>query len=265
MKSWRKYLWALLALLLAGCAETLPDDEENPPLPPPASSAATTYRHLAYGVPKATDLRLDRCGFALGYSRSFRQALWVSYELTAEELAMPQHPRLRQFSPDPAIADPVVSADYTRSGYDRGHLAPAADMGYSAESLRDSFYMSNISPQKPDFNRGIWKHLESQVRTWARREGRVIVVTGPIFAAAPGKMKCGIPVPSAFYKVIYDPTPPEKMIGFILPNRGDKRSFFVFATTVDAVEKATGCDFFSALPDDREEALESSCKPDLWQ
>ncbi len=125
--------------------------------------------------------------------------------------------------------------------------------------------MSNMSPQKPDFNRGIWKHLESQVRTWARRENRIVVVTGPIFAADPPQLKVGISIPDAFYKVIYDPTPPEKMIGFILPNRGDRRSFFVFATTVDAVENATGCDFFSALPEDREERLESSIDPDLWK
>lgn len=264
MKKWYRYLGLLLVLALAGCAETLPETEE-PALSPAPQPKRVVCLHLAYGIPCPTDLRLDRQGFSIGYSQKHRQALWVSYELTAENLARPQLPRLRKFSPDPEVPDPVVSKDYNRTGYDRGHLAPAADMSYSKETLRDSFYMSNISPQKPDFNRGVWKHLESQVRDWARRENRIIVVTGPIFAAEPQQLKSGIPIPCAFYKVIYDPTPPEKMIGFILPNRGDQRSFWVFATTVDAVENATGCDFFSALPDDREKALESSVKPELWQ
>ena len=85
------------------------------------------------------------------------------------------------FRPDPAV--PTGSAtpqDYTRSGYDRGHLAPAADMSFSVKTMSESFYMSNMSPQAPQFNRGIWSKLEKQVRHFATKEKRIVVVTGPI-------------------------------------------------------------------------------------
>ena len=230
-------------------------------IPPPAEG-----ENLRYGVPCPADLVLNREGFALGYSARYRQALWVSYLLRAAHLAAPQAKRSARFYPDPALKNPVRPQDYNRTGFDRGHLAPAADMAYSKDAMLHSFYMSNITPQRPAFNRGIWKHLEEQVREWARREDTICVVTGPIFdPPEPTPMgKIRLPVPCAFYKVILDLTPPHKMIGFIIPNRGSNVSAAVFAVTVDEVERRTGCDFFSALPDDLENRLESELDPAAW-
>ena len=78
-------------------------------------------------------------------------------------------------------------SDYTKSGYDRGHLCPAADMTHSAEAMEETFLMSNISPQLPVFNRGIWKSLEKQVRDWGEKE-RIYIVTGPVFKDNKGKI-----------------------------------------------------------------------------
>ena len=74
----------------------------------------------------------------------------------------------------------ATTGDYRRSGYDRGHLAPAADMAFSRQTMADSFFMSNMSPQKPAFNREIWKDLEALVRSFAITEQKIVVVTGPI-------------------------------------------------------------------------------------
>ena len=228
--------------------------------------AAGEGENLRYGVPSSADLVLNRKGFALGYSTRYRQALWVSYLLRASNLAAPQMKRSARFYSDPALKNPVRPQDYNRTGFDRGHLAPAADMGYSKEAMLHSFYMSNISPQRPAFNRGIWKHLEEQVREWARREKVICVVTGPIFdppeATPMGKIR--LPVPCAFYKVILDLTPPHKMIGFVMPNKGSDAPVAVFAVTVDEVERRTGCDFFSELPDELENRLESELDPAAW-
>ena len=221
---------------------------------------------LYLGIPRETDLLLVRRGFAIGYSSRYRQAVWVSYILSAGHLALPQLKRTAKFQADPAVRkDPVRSQEYDRSGFDRGHLAPAADMTYSFETMRNSFYMTNISPQLPGCNRGIWKRLETQVRRWAAKEGELYVITGPIFDRKPKRMgRRGIPVPVAFYKVILDLTPPRKMIAFIIPNEGSKRRLNSFVTTVDAVEKLTGCDFFSALDDEEENALESVSEFAAW-
>ena len=139
-------------------------------------------------------------------------------------------------------------------------------MTYSFGSMNDTFFMTNISPQIPGCNRGICKRLENQVRRWAVKEGKIYIITGPIFSKKPAVMKtAAIPVPVAFYKVILDLTPPMKMIGFIVPNQTSKRRIASFAVSVDEVERITGYDFFSTLDDELETNLEKSYNWNLWQ
>ena len=132
-------------------------------------------------------------------------------------------------------------------------------MAFSKQTMLDSFLMSNMSPQLPGFNRGVWKRLEELVRAIALKEKEIYVVTGAIFppASETKYLPSGrITIPKAFYKVIYDLTQPVKMIGFIIPHRSSDQPLQVFAVSVDEVEKQTGLDFFSKLPDDLEEQLE---------
>lgn len=184
----------------------------------------------------------------LGYIERHEQAAWVIYIISNKQILAKNAERSNHsFRRDPAIpTGSASSSDYTRSGFDRGHLAPAADMAYSEQTMRDSFYMSNISPQRPGFNRGIWKDLEAWVRQTAVKERLVVVVTGPVF---PGRDiqtigKNAVTVPSHFYKIVYDLTPPQKMIAFILPNEKSDKPLRAFAVSVDAVERLTGLDFF---------------------
>ena len=176
--------------------------------------------------------------------------------------------RTNKFRSDPEIpTGSATAADYRRSGYDRGHLAPAADMAFSGQTMADSFFFSNMSPQKPAFNRGIWKELESLVRCFAITERKIVVVTGPILPKEK-TVTIGanqVTVPTHYYKVIFDLTPPQKMIAFILPNEGSDKLLREFAVSVDAVEKATGLDFFSKLPKEKQKQLESSFSIRAWQ
>ena len=226
------------------------------------------YDNLALGIPGKCDTLIDRPGYALGYIEYHEQAAFVIYKLTAREALTKEAQRTNRFRSDPEIpTGSATAADYRRSGYDRGHLAPAADMAFSVQTMADSFFMSNMSPQKPAFNRGIWKRLEEQVRQIAIREKAIYVVTGPIL---PKKKTVTIganqvTVPTHYYKVIFDLTPPRKMIGFILPNEGSDRPLEDFAVTVDVVEKATGLDFFSALPKAVQERLESTISVSAWE
>ncbi len=220
-----------------------------------------------FGVPFETDLLLQKEGFSMGYSYKYRQAVWVAYTLSAENLLAKQVRRRDKFKVDPAVKfRPVRPKDYIRSGYDKGHLAPAADMTYSFNSMANSFLMSNISPQIPGCNRGIWKRLETKIRNWAVKEKKIYIITGPIFSDTPTTMgKTEIPVPVAFYKVIFDLTPPYKMLGFIVKNQTSKRRINSFAVSVDEVERLTGYDFFNELDDILENRLEKSNDFNIWE
>lgn len=126
--------------------------------------------------------------------------------------------------------------------------------------------MSNMSPQVPAFNRGVWKELEDQVRRWALRDEGLYVVTGPVLK--PGLPTIGktneVSVPQKFYKVILYCNQPEiRMIGFLLDNEGSESSLKQFVVPVDQIEQLTGIDFFSKLPDDLERKLESKRRGEM--
>lgn len=230
-------------------------------------SQHSRYDNLALGVPGKADTVIDRPGYALGYIEYHEQPAWVIYKLTRAEATTKAAKRTNRFVEDPEIpTGSATAADYRKSGYDRGHLAPAADMAFSARTMADSFFYSQMSPQRPQFNRGVWKDLEEQVRLFAIVEEEIYVVTGPILpkektiTIGPNQ----VTVPTHYYKVVYDLTPPQKMIGFIIPNDGSKRSLQDFAVTVDAVEAATGLDFFSLVPQPKQEQLESTISVKDW-
>lgn len=146
-----------------------------------AEPESSKYDNLALGIPGKADTIVDRPGYALGYIEYHEQPAWVIYKLTREEATTKAAKRTNRFVEDPEIpTGSATAADYRKSGYDRGHLAPAADMAFSARTMADSFFYSNMSPQKPAFNRGIWKDLEEQVRLFAIAEGEIYVVTGQI-------------------------------------------------------------------------------------
>ena len=224
--------------------------------------------NLSLGVPGTADQIVERRGYALGFSQKHKQALWVSYRLTASEVTNAVVSRADfSFEFDPQIkGGSATLEDYRRSGYDRGHLAPAADMKWDAQAMRESFLLSNISPQVNAFNGGIWKRLEDWCRGLAVRRGVLNIVTGPIFPEDEEHLTIGaskVTVPKFFYKVVYDETPPGRMIGFIMPNKANK-NIYKFAVSVDEVEEATGLDFFNKLPFEVQEKLESECDTRKW-
>ena len=206
-------------------------------------------------------------GYSLEYNENTEQPYWVAYELTAKEVSGTVK-RKNAFRPDPAISTGSAElSDYKGSGYDRGHLAPAADMKWSDQAMSESFFMSNMSPQNPSFNRGIWKKLEDLVREWAVENDKILIATGPIFQGSSYKTMGAnnVAVPTHYYKVILDYTQPElKGIGFILANEKGSNYLQEYAYSIDQVEKVTGIDFFYQLPDDIEESLESQLDLQQW-
>ncbi|MDR3284606.1 MAG: DNA/RNA non-specific endonuclease [Treponema sp.] len=212
-------------------------------------------------------------GFTFCYRDSYELSEWVAYELTREELAAVVG-RSNNFAADPSISTgSALPDDYYRSGFDRGHLAPAADMRFSQNAMNESFYMSNMSPQTPSLNRGVWKYLEEAVRLAVWKYDRVLVVSGPVLDRYDFPVigySTAVSVPEYYYKVLtalITDTEGNRglhMIGFIIPNGKPQGVYIDYALTVDEVEARTGLDFFSAFPDDIEDAAECSFNIEYW-
>lgn len=217
---------------------------------------------------KRTEQVIRHEGYTVSYNSDYRIANWVAYELTGKEAKSKKTERSNKFVPDPMVKGAsAMNEDYTRTGYDRGHLAPAGDMKWSAKAMRESFYLSNICPQKPGLNRGIWKELEEQSRLWAMDNGALLIVTGPVMASDMKRMgKNQVSVPKTFYKVICMRVGDEyKAIGFLLDNKDyGKTSLQSLGIPVDSVEKVTGIDFFPFLPDAVEKKMEASVDRSAW-
>ncbi|MEI6681329.1 MAG: DNA/RNA non-specific endonuclease [Bacteroidota bacterium] len=216
--------------------------------------------------PGPHDEIIIHAGYTLSFNKTYHIADWVAYELTAEE-TVPVVLRNNHFVPDPLLSSCALSnADYKGSGYDRGHLAPSADMCYSQLTMEESFYLSNMSPQRPGFNRGIWKKLEEQVRLWAVDDGEVYVVTGTVLK--PGLPTIGpdeVTVPAYFYKVILnDHGPGLQGIAFLMPNEASQEPLQHYAVTIDSVEKLTGTNFFYRMPEGEQRNFESKIDLSRW-
>jgi endonuclease G, mitochondrial len=206
-------------------------------------------------------------GFTLSYNEQHEQASWVAYMLTGEQVKGTVK-RADDFREDKQIKTRTASpSDYRGSGYDRGHLAPAGDMKWSAKAMSESFYMSNMSPQAPAFNRGVWNKLEERVRKWAVKHDELYVVTGPVLE--PGLPTIGaneVSVPRQYYKVMLRTNNRSDIIaiGFLLENEGSELPLKQFVVPIDSIEKVTGLDFFPLLPDEIEEKLESRVSLRGW-
>lgn len=233
---------------LAATPVTIPENKTDPKDYLPSKTGEIVCHHF----------------FTLSYNATHKQADWVYYRpcIGQDEDKVK---RTNNFREDKMVSTGSAKpSDYVKSGYDRGHLCPAGDMTQSAEAMSETFYMSNMSPQVPGFNRGIWKSLEEQVRKWGKKE-EIYVVTGPVFKDDKGKIgESGVTVPGYYYKVIYSPGR-EQMIAFVLPNEKSDRLFTDHVVSVDSVERLTGIDFFVQLPDTLENRLEAKSDYARWQ
>lgn len=207
--------------------------------------------------------------YTMSYSNQHKNAEWVAYELLGARLDLSDREERQNFKSDPNVRAEASSSDYSNSGYDRGHLVPAHDMDFNERAMSESFYMTNVSPQVPDFNRGIWKSLEGNIRKWAKKEQRLYVVTGPLLKKtveqADRISPDGPTIPRGFFKIVVDYEGEEKKaIAFMFKNKAIDQPLERFVTTIDVVETYTNLDFFPDLTTEEEIALESVSDLSLW-
>ncbi len=231
---------ALLALSLTQCTYQ------------PAAVASKDYQPDSSPV-------IHRTGYVLAYDGKTRNASWVYEELTADSLSGSTERSEYDFMEDPMVPPHLRASksDYKGSGYDRGHLCPAANARSTPQAMKDTFYLSNISPQHPQLNRKYWLKLERHVREMTKSHSKVYVITGPLFIPEMDKDgkkyvryqvigENNVAVPTHYFKVIYGKTDRSIVTeAYVIPNRPIENDppLKSFAVTLDKVEKAAGLTF----------------------
>jgi endonuclease G len=207
-------------------------------------------QHVWQGAPVLKDGNnqyLCRIGYAVNYNYNTKVAYYVVEHVTVNNLVK-NAPRKDEFREDPEVPAQhrQTLADYTGMGFDRGHVAPAADMVFDAKAMSESFFLTNMMPQVPGNNRGIWKYLEENVRYWAQVKGEVYVITGALFEGQP-KMMNKVAIPSHVYKIVIDPKT-GKQIAYLFTNEKlDPKLIDNYAVSVATIEQKTGINFSPLL------------------
>lgn len=229
--------------------------------------ASTKTNTNEYFLPTSTTGQIvHHQGYSLSYSEPHEQAEWVAYELKKSHLSNTNFKR-PYFEVDKAVKTKAAHwRNYKKSGYDRGHLCPAGDRKYSQAAHDETFLTSNISPQRHDFNAGVWNRLEQKVRFWASKYDGVYVVSGGVLK---GEMKTigqeKVSVPNQFYKVLIDNNSGEpKVLAFLFDHKDSKKPLYEFVVSVDDIESLTGIDFFPELEDGLETKIEASSNYKNW-
>jgi len=227
------------------------------------------------GDDTAEHVLLCRSGYVLSHNNENRIPDWVLERLTPDRFTGPGD---RNEAGNPFKADTDLPAgkrselsDYKSSGFDRGHMAPAGDMKFSEQAMNESFYLSNMAPQiGVGLNRGIWANLEKLTRDWTCEKSELIVITGPIITDNPKHIgNSAVVVPSAFYKIAYDPAR-KRAIAFILPNRkvdlkgqSPWQALKAFIVPISEIEDGTGLNFLATLTDREQRKIERQ-KAAMW-
>ncbi|KAK6533207.1 nuclease [Arthrobotrys megalospora] len=272
-------------------APTLPPPSPSAVKPTPTSTSTENGQSVsksiidpsgwfAYGAPGPTNDLASRTSFISVYDRRMRNPAWVAEHITAESLSGSKGDRKNSaFLEDHSVPEMFRAKlkDYFRSGYDRGHMAPAADAKFNQQAMDETFYLTNMSPQVGEgFNRDYWAHLEDFCRRLTGKYPSIRVITGPLYLpklGGDGKYRVSyevigsppnVAVPTHFYKIILgesavtpNPGAPVAIGAFVLPNApiDNKTPLTEFAVPVEMIEKASGLDFLSLVPTERRRSL----------
>lgn len=205
--------------------------------------------------------------YDLSYLEKYEQAEWVSYTLTKKSLQKPNVKRTNWFDEDPSVSTKSAKhSDYKSTGYTRGHLVPAADMAFDITAMKETFLMSNISPQLRVFNSGVWRELEEQVRDWVYQKDSLHIVSGPVFSDEPSALKSGkIAIPDYFFKVlIFESAGKKESVAFLIPHQKSEKPLSEYMMSIDKLEQVTGIDYFMNKPAMNIPEVESVFNPAFW-
>ena len=242
-----KVLMIILTLLVATCTTV------------GTQQVTTPVKGLEIPAYNASEDIVVHLGYTASYNHTTLCPDWVAWELTAEE-ASGTYDQGRQFSRDPDVDFPKASReDYSNSGWDKGHMAPHADMKWSRQAMTESDYFTNICPQDKVMNAGAWRKIEEMTRRTAKRCGAVYVVCGPIFDSEEQRHigPACVQVPDRFFKALaVNTSGGYRTVAFLVSNDRQDGSPRSYAVTVDSVESVIGRDLFPLLPEEVESTFD---------
>jgi len=205
--------------------------------------------HVIWGAPQINKEGYNQYICRIGYAANYNYDTKVSY-FTVEHLIsthlIKTVSRNDDFREDLRIPGKFRATlkDYIGNGYDRGHMAPAANFTYAANVMSESFFLTNMMPQVPGNNRGIWKALEEKTRSWVQTRKTLYIITGTVYDKSPAKiMGNGVKVPSHVYKIIID-ADKKQSISFMFPNEKlDTTTMEQYVVSISDIEKVTKINF----------------------
>ena len=210
-------------------------------------------QHVFYGAPQivqeGNNQYICRIGYALNYSYQTKTVIFVVEHIKKQNL-VGNNKRKDDFREDPTVPQQFRSTlkDYQGSGYDRGHVAPAANFPYSPEAMSESFFLTNMITQDPGNTRVSWKYVEEYTRFWADAYGEVYVVSGVINSQTSKRMGNNVIVPDYVWKIVIDPTK-NRAVTFLFPNQKlDPKELDKYVTTIAEIEKLTNINISPQLP-----------------
>ncbi|WP_124980327.1 DNA/RNA non-specific endonuclease [Nonlabens xiamenensis] len=217
-------------------------------------------------LPQSENQLVHHKTYSLSYNDAIEQAEWTAHVLTRNDINSKQYDRPYFEVDDLVFGESAHWRNYKNSGYDRGHLVPAADRKASFNDYKETFLTSNIAPQSHEFNAGIWNDLEQKVRYYCQAYGDIYIITGSLHEGRTSEIGSeGVSVPSHFYKIIYRQSNGKKsMLAFLIPHPSKSSSIYEHIVPVDTLEAKTGIDFFYQLPDNIEVLLESGSNRKDW-
>lgn len=258
-------LLAMMAMSINSCVSS---SGRGDTFADPVSRVDNKTKMLELPASNKNEHVLEYEGFSVSYNHTTLVPNWVAYQLQESELNGAYDARSSNFSRDPNLEGRQASReDYAHSGWDKGHMAPKADMRWSSVTYWQSHYFTNICPQNHTLNAGDWNSLEQKVRGWAKKYGSVWVVCGPIFTnnefGTIGAAK--VHIPDQFFKALLVKSGSDySAIAFVMPNKAKHHPWKEYACTVDELEEAIGRDLFFQLDDKIEKKVESEVKWMYW-
>lgn len=257
------FFYIALAAILCSCTQTQSSASTDSHAQRISHETDLLYVDIPENIPSQIK---SYKGFTLSFNKMNSTPNWVAWELLASETSGASS-RTNKFWKDPDIDGCPETSDYKNSGFDRGHMIPAADQKWDPEAMHQSFVMANICPQDHALNARAWSTLEKKCRLWAQRDSALIIIAGPIYQPSDRTRigYQGVRVPSAFFKVIAAPyIDSPRGIAFIYPNMRAPGNMQNYAVTIDEIEKITGFDFFAKLPKETQDIIESNFSFKEW-
>lgn len=254
-------LSAAMMLSINSCAK-------NNEVKDPSSGSGKHYQNLEKVIlPSSLAEQIkEYTGFTVSFNKDNHTPNYVAWELLGTEVSTDVS-RTDNFWQDFEIEGCPAHRDYTGSGYDRGHMCPAADQKWSLKAMEDCFVMANMCPQINELNAGAWEKLEEKERTWAKRDSAIIIIAGPLYSESDTKRigNIGVRVPGAYFKALLAPyVEKPRAIAFVYPNSSAPGNMQDYAMSIDKLEEILGYDLFSTLPDDIETKVEASYSFTEW-